>query len=171
MKLKSILFSLAPLLILACSTPAKRLQKTFNADAHEGMIVGTICIDKKIYNGYTFSYCDDLPSINDYPNDQGSFTYKYDRADFKKSGKTYYLFTIVKPKGKYKFFKIKIFNNTRNDQSTLEITVNMKFEIEEGKTTYFGQLYVNTKKKIYNVENKLERDRVWFAKKASQVKL
>ncbi|WP_395044390.1 hypothetical protein, partial [Flavobacterium sp.] len=104
------------------------MQKTYNSG--EGMIVGTICIEKKIYNGYTFSYSDDVPSVNDYPNEQGSFTYKYDKPDFKKRNKSYYLFTISKPKGKYKFFKIKIFNNTRNNISTIEIPINMKFEIE-----------------------------------------
>lgn len=133
------------------------------------MIVGTICIEKKIYNGYTFSYSDDVPSVNDYPNEQGSFTYKYDKPDFKKRNKSYYLFTISKPKGKYKFFKIKIFNNTRNNISTIEIPINMKFEIEEGKTTYFGEMNLNTKKKKYSVENQIDRDRTWFAKKAPQI--
>lgn len=167
MKTKNLLYLLVSILILGCSSPAKRMQKTANSG--EGMIVGTICIEKKIYNGYTFSYSDDILSTNDYPNEQGSFTYKYDTADFKKKGRTYYLFSVSKPKGKYKFFKIKIFNNTRNNISTIEIPVNMKFEIEEGKTTYFGELNVNTKKKQYTVSNKIERDRTWFAKKAPQI--
>lgn len=169
MKTKYILLFLVATLGIGCSTPAKRMQKTYNSGSGEGMIVGTICIEKKIYNGYTFYYADDVPSVNDYPNEQGNFTYKYDRADFSKRGNTYYLFSIVKPKGKYKFFKIKIFNNTRNDQSTIEIPVNMKFEVEAGKTTYFGQLTVNTKKKEYTVQNEIERDRIFFSKKAPEI--
>lgn len=167
MKAKFILSFLLVSTLFGCSTAAKKMQKTYNAG--EGMIVGSICIDKKIYNGYTFSYCDDIPSINDYPNEQGSFTYKYDRADFKKKGKSYFLFSVSKPEGKYKFFKIKIFNNSRNNISIMEIPINMKFEIKEGKTAYFGQLNVNTRKKIYTVENQIERDRIWFAKKAKQI--
>jgi hypothetical protein len=167
MKSNYFLILLTISLFFGCSTPAKRIQKTFNSG--EGMIVGTICIKKKIYNGYTFFYADDKPSINDYPNEQGNFTYKYDVADFKKKRNTYYLFSISKPKGSYKFFKIKIFNNSRNNVSTIEIPINMKFEIEEGKTTYFGQLNVDTKKKVYTAENQIERDRTWFAKKAPQI--
>ena len=167
MKTKYFSFFILILIFFGCSTASKNMQKTYNSG--EGMIVGTICIEKKIYNGYTFLYSDDIPSVNDYPNEQGSFTYKYDRADFKKRGNSYYLFTISKPKGKYKFFKIKIFNNSRNNVSTIEIPINMKFEIEEGKTTYFGQLNLNTKKKKYSVENQIERDRTWFAKKAPQI--
>ena len=47
----------------------------------------------------------------------------------------------------------------------------MNFEIEKGKTTYFGQLTVNTQEKKYTIENKLDRDKTWFQQKAPQIQL
>jgi hypothetical protein len=149
-----------------CSTPSKNLISTYNIENNEGMIVGTICLEKKMYNIFSFYYCDDLTSVNNYPNFKDWFTYKNSIGDFNENGNVYYLFTIPKTAGKYKFYKIKIYNNMRNDPSTIEIPIDMKFNIEKGKTTYFGELKVNTSKKSYTVENQIERDRTWFAKKA-----
>ena len=167
MKTKYFILSLVSLLVLGCSTASQKMQKTINTG--EGMIVGTICIENRTHNSYTFSYADDIPSVNDYPISQESFTYKDDRPDFKENGKSYFLFSIIKPSGKYKFFKIRIFTNTSDKISTIDIPINMKFQVEEGKTTYFGQMNINTKKKIYTVENNIDRDRTWFAKKAPQI--
>jgi hypothetical protein len=169
MKTKYYFFSLCILFVLGCSSPSKNLKTTFNAEANEGMIVGTICIEKKMYNIFTFMYSDDKPAINNYPNQKDSFTYKNSYGDFISKGNTYYLFSISKPEGKYKFFKLKIYNNMRNDPSTIEIPLDMKFVIEKGKTTYFGELKINTQKKEYTVEKQLERDRQWFAEKAPQI--
>lgn len=166
---KNCFFALGLLFFLGCSSPSKNLKTTFNAEANEGMIVGTICIEKKMYNIFTFMYSDDKPSINNYPNQKDSFTFRNSIGDFNTKGNTYYLFTISKPEGKYKFFKLKIFNNMRNDPSTIEIPLDMKFAIEKGKTTYFGELKINTQKKIYTVDNQLERDRKWFAEKTPQI--
>jgi len=157
------------LFFFGCSSPSKNLKTTYNAEANEGMIVGTVCIEKKMYNIFTFMYCDDKPSINDYPNQKDSFTFRNSYGDFNSKNKTYYLFSISKPEGKYKFFKLKIFNNMRNDPTTIEIPLDMKFSVEKGKTTYFGELKINTQKKIYTVENQIERDRKWFAKKVPQI--
>jgi hypothetical protein len=169
MKTKFIAFLMFGALLFGCSSSAKKITSTYDASKGEGLIVGTICIEKKIYNGFTFVYADDKPSVNDYPNESGNFTYKYDSGHFNEKGKTYYLFSIAKPKGKYKFIKVKIFNNTRNDPSRFEVPMNIKFEIEEGKTTYLGQVNVNIQKKEFSVENQIERDRSWFAKKAPQI--
>jgi hypothetical protein len=163
-----ILISLIAL-FFGCSSPSKNLKTTYNADNNEGLIVGTICIEKKMYNIFTFMYCDDLPGATNYPNQKDSFTYKNSAGDFIKNGNTYYLFSIAKPAGKFKFFKIKIFNNMRNDPSTMVIPIDMKFTIEKGKTTYFGELKVNTQKKTYTIENQIERDRQWFAEKKPQI--
>jgi hypothetical protein len=157
------------LMALGCSSPSKKLKTTFSESNNEGMIVGTVCIENKTYNGYTFVYTDAIPAIADYANFSDSFTYKNSPGDFKEKGKTYYLFSIVKPQGNYKFAKIKISDNTRQEQSQFEIPLNMNFSIEKGKTTYYGQLTVNTQEKKYTVENKLDRDKIWFGQKASQI--
>lgn len=88
---------------------------------------------------------------------------------FKEKGKTYYLFSIVKPQGNYKFAKIKISDNTRQEQALWEIPLDMKFSIEKGKTTYYGQLTINTQEKKYYLENKLDRDKIWFGQKVPQI--
>ena len=170
MKSKNTLVVLFALLVLGCSTPSKKLKTTFNESSTEGMIVGTICIENKTYNGYTFVWTDDLPAVADYANISEEITYKNSQGDYKEKGKTYYLFSIVKPQGKYKFAKIKIFDNTREKQNQFEIPIDMKFEIEKGKTTYYGQLTINTQEKKYTFENKLDRDKEWFNKKTPQIK-
>jgi hypothetical protein len=167
MKIKYILFCLISLAFFGCSSPAKKLKTAYNAD--EGMVVGTICIENKIYNGFTFVYCDDKPAVNNYPNESGKFTYKYTSGDYNEKGKTYYLFSIPKPKGKYRFFKLQIFNNSRNDPSKFELPMDIKFEIVEGKTTYLGQVNVNVQKKQFSLENQEDRDRKWFAEKVPQI--
>lgn len=156
-------------IISSCNSPAKRLQGSYNADS-QGMIVGTICIEKKLYNGYKFMYGSTISSFNDNPKEKGEFEYKYDTPDFQEKGKSYFLFTIVKPKGSYKFYKIKIFDNSRIDQNFIEIPITINFDVVEGKTTYFGQLNVNTQKKEYTVENQIDRDREWFSKKRPDIK-
>lgn len=171
MKTQYAILLLFVVLFSGCSGPSKNLQTTYNAESEEGMIVGTICIEKKMYNIFTFNYCTDTPSINNYPNSHDSFSYKNSVGDYNKNGNVYYLFSVVKPAGKYKFFEIKIYNNMRNDPSTIKIPIDMKFEIEKGKTTYFGELKVNTQKKSYTVENQLERDKQWFAEKSPQIQL
>ena len=169
MKSKFTLLSLLLLVVIGCSAPSKNLQTTFDESKNEGMIVGTVCIENKTYNGYTFAYTDLVPSNFDYGNINGEFAYKNSSGDFKEKGKTYYLFSIVKPAGKYKFSKIKIYDNTRQEQSTWDVPLEMNFEIEKGKTTYFGQLTVNTQEKKYTIENKLDRDKTWFNQKAPQI--
>lgn len=169
MNLKNYILLIASAILLGCSSPGKKLKTSFNADS-EGMIVGTICIEKKIYNGYKFMYGENIASFNDIPNNKDEFEYKNDSPDFKKKSNTYYLFNIIKPEGKYKFYKMRIFNNSRVDQNFIEVPMYFPFEIEKGKTTYFGQLTINTKTKKYEVVNQIERDRNWFAKKRPQIK-
>jgi hypothetical protein len=170
MKSKISLLGILFLIISGCSAPSKNLKTTFNESNDEGMIVGTICIENKTYNGYTFVCIDSKPAVADYANISEDLTFKNSPGDFKEKGKTYYLFSIVKTQGKYKFSKIKIFDNTRESQSQFEIPLNLAdFEIQKGKTTYFGQLTINTQEKKYTVVNQSERDKSWFNKKAPQI--
>jgi hypothetical protein len=169
MKSKLGILTLLTLVFAGCSSPSKNLKTTINESNNEGMIVGTICIENKTYNGYTFVYTDALPAVADYPNFSDEFSYKNSSGDFKEKGKTYYLFSIVKPEGNYKFAKIKIFDNTRQEQAKWDIPIDMRFTIEKGKTTYYGQLTVNTQEKKYTLENKLDRDRIWFNQKAPKI--
>ena len=169
MKSKILLFSSALVLFFGCSSPSKNLKTSFSEINNEGMIVGTICIENKTYSGYTFVYTDDLPGVADYANQSDEIVFKNSKGDFRKKGKTYFLFSIVKPEGKYKFAKIKIYDNTRERQSLFSIPLNYKFTVEKGKTTYFGQLTINTKEKKYTVENNLDRDKEWFKKKSPQI--
>jgi hypothetical protein len=169
MKSKYSVFLLLSLVFFGCSTPSKKLQTSYSADKGEGMVVGTICIQNKIHNGFTFVYSDDKPAVNNYPNESGKFTYKYSGGDYQKKGNTYYLFSVVRPKGKYKFFKVNIFNNSRNDQSQFSLPMDVKFEVIEGKTTYLGQINVNVQKKEFSLEDQQERDKTWFAEKAPQI--
>ena len=170
MKTKIFLLGIALVVLNSCASNSKNVKTTFNESKDEGLIVGTICIENKTYTGYTFVYNDAIPAIADYANVSEELVYKKSSGDFKEKGKSYYLFSIAKPQGKYKFAKIKIYDNSREKQMQFEIPLNqINFEIVKGKTIYFGQLTVNTQEKKFTVENKLERDKVWFNKKAPQI--
>ncbi len=170
MNIKIVFISLIIFSFIGCSAPSKKLETTYNIEKKEGMVVGTMCIENKTYSAYTFVYTDDLPAVNDYPNQTNTITFKNISGDFNENGNSYYLFTIVKPKGKFKFSKLKIYDNSGQKQAMFDYPLDFKFNVEEGKTSYFGQLNVNTKKKIFSVENQYERDQKWFAQKIPSIK-
>ncbi|WP_298392414.1 hypothetical protein [Flavobacterium sp.] len=171
MKTNYLLLGIVSLILFGCSSPSKNLKTSYSEINEEGMIVGTICIENKTYSGYTFVYTDNLTAVADYANQSDEIVYKNSFGDFREKGKTYFLFSIVKPKGEYKFAKIKIYDNSRERQTTFDIPLDHKFTVEKGKTTYYGQLTINTQEKKYNVVNNLDRDREWFKKKAPQIQL
>jgi len=129
------------------------------------MVVGTVCIENKSYSSYTFVYTDAANGVADYANMSDSFVFKNAPGDFKEKGKTYFLFTIVKPEGNYKFAKIKIFDNSGESRVEFEVPLDLKFTVEKGKTTYLGQVTVNIKDKKILIENKSDRDKEWFSQK------
>lgn len=168
MKAKMILASILFLTLSKGFSQIKNFKTTFN-ETTEGMVVGTICIENKSYSSYTFVYTDAANGVADYANLSDSFVFKNAPGDFKEKGKTYYLFTIVKPEGNYKFAKIKIFDNSGESRVEFDVPIDLKFSIEKGKTTYLGQVTVNIKDKKFLIENKLDRDKTWFSQKAPQI--
>jgi len=169
MKSKIILFVAAALVLSGCSGPKVKIQETYNKDAGEGMVVGTLCIENKNYTDYTFKYSDDVPSINDYPNDSNMFTIQYGMPHFVVNKKAYFLFSIVKPAGKYKYYRVQALNYVGQEVKKLDVDMDIKFDVVPGKTTYLGQINVNVDKKEFSVEDQIERDRTWFAKKVPQI--
>jgi hypothetical protein len=147
-----------------CFSQLKNFKTTFN-ETTEGMVVGTVCIENKSYSSYTFVYTDAVNAVADYANMSDSFVFKNTPGDFKEKGKTYFLFTIVKPEGNYKFAKIKIFDNSGESRVEFEVPLDLKFTIEKGKTTYLGQVTINIKDKKFLIENKSDRDKEWFNQK------
>lgn len=156
-------------ILFGCSTPNKNITTSFDETINEGMLVGTICIENKTYTGYTFVYTDDKVAVADYANQSDKLVYKNSSGDFREKGKIYHLFTIVKPEGKYKFAKLKIYDNSRQSQTEFDIPLDQKFSIEKGKTKYYGQLTINTQEKKYTLEDFESRDREWFKLKAPQI--
>lgn len=82
MKTKNGILGLFTLIFLGCATPSKKIKTTYNESNNEGMIVGTICIENKTFNSYTFIYADDIPAVADYANMSDNFTYKNSPGDF-----------------------------------------------------------------------------------------
>ena len=168
MKTKFIFYVVVSSVFFGCSTPAEKLQSTYNKENREGLVVGTIYIENKNASSYTFVYGDDKLAMADHPNNINKFSYKY-VGDFNLDKKSYFLFSIAKPKGKYKFHRVEVFDNTREKIEQFDVPMDVNFEVVEGKTTYLGQLNVNVQKKEFSVENQIDRDRIWFAKKAPQI--
>jgi len=168
MKLKIAYLSILFLTFSNCFSQLKNFKTTYN-EATEGLVVGTICIENKSYSSYTFVYTDAVNGVADYANLSDSFVFKNAPGDFKEKGKTYYLFTIVKPEGNYKFAKIKIFDNSGESRVEFEVPLDLKFTVKKGKTSYLGQVTVNMKDKKFLIENKLDRDKTWFNQKAPQI--
>lgn len=169
MKTKIIFYSLALVVLFGCSGPKVKIQSTYNKENNEGLVVGSICILNTGYSDYNFRYCDDKPSVNDYPNDSDKFGIEAAMPHFVENKKPHFLFSIAKVGGKYKFYKVRAFDATDQTVKQLDIDMDIKFEVVPGKTTYIGQINVDVVKKEFTVEDQVDRDRAWFAKKAPQI--
>ncbi len=168
---KIILFIAVAALLFGCSTQKVNIPTDYNKENGEGMIVGTICIENKNYSEYTFVYCDDIPAVADYPNEKDKFSLQYAMPHFVVDKKAYFLFSIPKPVGKYKFYKVHVFDTTNQEVKQFDVPMNTKFEVVKGKTTYLGQINVNikTKDSDFSVSDQADRDRAWFAEKVPQI--
>ena len=155
------------LLFNSCIIPSDSMKTYINQSNHEGMIVGTICIENKRFDGYYFKIYNEIST--------GDFIYSDEikilgsNSDHKIGKNKYYLFSIVKPKGNYKFSEIVLFLNTGYMQSTRSAELSLPFEIKENEINYLGEIKLNTRKGIFELNNQIERDRKWFKEKFPQI--
>jgi hypothetical protein len=176
-------FLIIPILLIftSCVTINYERVKTFiDSNKKEGMLVGTISLEnrKSIAGRHSFSFNKaNLPNelnvvIHDSLKNKPNYSDYYDNVnlmngegDFEEDGKLIYLFNIVKPAGKYKFYQINIFLNSGNMQSSWTMPIEIPFQIEEGKTKYIGEINLKVKKGELQILNKIDRDRLKFKEK------
>ena len=151
----------------SCVVPSDSIRTYINHNNSEGMIVGTICLENKKFDGYYFKYYNEIST--------GDFIYSGEIkilggiSDYKIGKKRYYLFNIVKPKGNYKFSEIVLFLNTGYMQSSRSVEISLPFEIKENETNYIGEIKLNTKEGIFELNNLIESDRKWFKEKFKKI--
>lgn len=179
--MKKIIFLIAivPFLNGCVSLPSETTKTFMDESKKEGMIVGTISLEdrKSIASGHYFYYANDSIknklALKEYDAIMAynSTKWKYgiiirnSEGDFTEDKKWGYMFTIVKPEGKYNFYEIEIFLNSGYMQSTWKIPINLPFEIEAGKVKYIGEINLKVKKGELNIIDKIERDRMKFKEK------
>ena len=161
------------------SLPSENTNTFMDESKKEGMIVGTISLEdrKSIATGHYFFYANDSIkkklAIKEYDAalNYNSTKWKYGiiiqnlKGDFTEDKKWVYMFTIVKPEGKYNFYEIEIFLNSGYMQSTWKMPINIPYEIEAGKVKYIGEINLKVKKGTLDIIDKIERDRIKFKEK------
>lgn len=159
--------------------PSNDLKTEINSSNREGMIVGTISLEdrKLIATGHYFFYANDSIrnkiAEREYDATLKSNSTKWNHGiiisnsngDFKEGEKQIYLFTIVRPEGKFNFYEIEIFLNSGYMQSSWKLPIDLPFEIQAGKTKYIGELNLKVKKGAFQVLNEIDRDRMLFLEK------
>jgi len=185
--MKKILFlSLIALVVSCTALPSETMKTDMSAFKKEGMIAGTLCLeDKRTMSSYTLRYVQIAgpPSktrFSDMLNDKredfihnsGEIRFGYDGGDIHQDGKDIYLFNIIKPAGKYRIVELGIFHNSGSQlyQYWQSVPMDFTFEIEEGKTTYLGEINVALKEKMVKLLYKIDRDRVLFRQRVPGVK-
>ncbi len=168
------------LLLISCvSLPSENLKSNIDNPKKEGMIVGTISLEdrKAIASGHFFYFANDSIrnkiAIKEYDATMkyNSTKWKYgiiiqnSKGDFTEEKKWVYMFSIVKPEGKYKFYELEIFLNSGSMQSTWTMPIDLPFEIEAGKTKYIGEINLKVKKGEIKIIDNIERDRIKFKEK------
>ena len=121
-----LLLALIPFFNGCVSLPSETTKTSMDASKKEGMIVGTISLEdrKDIAAGHYFYYANDSIK-NKLAIRQYDATMKYNstkwkygiiiqnsKGDFTEDKKWVYMFTIVRPEGKYNFYEIEIFLNS-----------------------------------------------------------
>lgn len=176
---KNILIVAIVLLFVRCAIPSQSIVSTINNPKKDGMIVGTISLEdrKSIASGHYFFFGNDsiknkvAAKEYDAVMKYNSTKWKYgviiqnSRGDFKEDKKEVYMFTIVKPAGKYSFYELEIFLNSGYMQSHWKMPLDMSFEIEAGKTKYLGEINLKVKKGEIQIIDNIERDRIKFKEK------
>ncbi|WP_374542277.1 hypothetical protein [Flavobacterium sp.] len=183
--IKLLLFASISLMIGCVALPSESMKTFMDSSKKEGMIVGTISIEnrKKIAERHSFRFKrEGLPNIltsklvdslkinNVWENSYNSIVVGNSSGDFKEDEKQVFLFSIVKPAGKYEFYEIEIFLNTGYMQSTWNMPIKMPIEIEEGKVKYLGEINLKVKKGELRLLNNIERDRIKFKEKFPDIK-
>ena len=174
-KLFTLLFFV---LFNSCNTiPPNLVSTNLRAENKEGMIVGTISLeDRKSWVSQLYFFYSNVDSSlvnsgniknnkqNKYKSDDvvkldGTFKFV---GNFEENGKLIFLFSIIRPEGKYSFNQLDLFKNSGYRQSMDGIKINYPFEIEKGKTKYIGELNVKLRAEEVRLLNSIDKDRLRF---------
>ena len=147
---------------------------------NDGMAVGTISLEniKKISGRHSFAFkvlrydfSEFNFNVDENPNSQPDvINIKNSNFDIKENDKRIYLFSIVRPAGKYEFNLIQIHINTGSMQSVHTLPIKVPFKIEKGKITYVGEINFKVKKAQVQLIDNVEYDRKLFQDRYPDIK-
>lgn len=145
-RLSSLL--LIGMVFYSCGTlPSISIPKSYTSKSQKGVIVGSIAFknEKPIFNGYIFYYTgkgfENITASKIVRIDpEQAFKMKF-KPDFFDGDKAVYLFSIQEPEGDYNFATMRIVNMGVATHSTVDIPIDISFNIEKGKVKYLGELY------------------------------
>lgn len=153
------------LITTSCATlPSNNIPQEINTYSNDGMIVGTMSFknEKPIFNSYLYFYTgEDIDnfyvqkSVRINPSQTVKMKFK---PDFFDNEKAVYFFAIKEKNGKYQFTTFRVFSNGGLSNSTLDLPINIDFNIEKGKVKYFGELFFDYKNGKLSLSNQSSRD-------------
>lgn len=179
MRYISLLF-LVVLTFSSCAVrPSRNIPTAATLGSNEGMIVGTISIEKSrpVYNSYYFHYNRMLEdSYDTYEKKIWIFSSQWlkvkHKPDYVDGNKAVYLYSIKEVQGKYQFSLVRLHENGGSlYQKLYEKTMNFPFEIEKGKVKYLGELYLDVRSPFIELNDKRERDLKYFKEKYPLLKI
>ena len=180
-----LLFIFINSFISCAPLPSSNMKTDMSSFKKEGMIAGTLSLeDKRTLSEYKLIYVQIQSGTNknifsdmlnekktDFVYNRGEVKFGYSGGDFKEGNKDVYLFNIIKPDGKYRIIELDIFHNSGSqlNQYSHKIPVDITFEIEEGKVKYLGEIKISINEQKTKLVNKIERDRIKFKEKNSNI--
>lgn len=180
-----LLLTLMNLFFSCVALPSSSMKTSMSIFNKEGMIAGTFSLqDKNLLTSYTLHYIQieagaektKFVNVLNTPNttfmyNRGEVKFGNSKGDFKENEKDVYLFNIVEPAGKYRIYELEMFHNSGSlyMQYTKKMPLDITFEIEEGKIKYFGEINISVKDQKIKLINNIERDRIKFNEKNSEI--
>ena len=152
------------MLTSCASQPSSSIPQTFNSQLNEGMVIGSIAFknERPIFNGYMFYYIgENIKKITSSKmisiSPEQIVKMKF-QPNFFDNDKAVYFFSITEIPGNYSFVTLRLFENGGFVQSSANIPIDIKFNIEKGKVKYLGEIYFDYNKGLIETSDKRDRD-------------
>lgn len=165
--LKKIAYYLFTLFIFTgcANLPSTNIPQNFNENDTQGMIIGAFSIknEKPIFNGYGLYHSiiggKDKLNVEDRVWIVPEQVVKMKlNPDFFDGEKGVYYFAFKKPAGDYHFNAITLFQNGGLYSSNAGMRIDIPFNVEKGKITYVGEIYLDYRNQNVTQNMLSERD-------------
>ncbi|MHC0445024.1 hypothetical protein ACWA1F_06410 [Flavobacterium sp. 3-218] len=165
--------------------PSETMKISLSYPEIEGMIVGTIAVknqnNKKYKKVFSLKRChlpfkesrratDSLRKKGVLSDIYDSVTFSAKKCDFEQDGQSVYFFSIVKPRGDYRFYVLQIIGSRGFIAPVDLINLDISFSIEPGTIKYLGEISYDEKNGTIEVIDQRQRDQLVLKEKFPMLK-